>query len=417
MSKSVIIIGGGISGLFAACISSQKGFNTTLLSYGQGALSVAGGIIDLIGYDKEGKLIKDPLSYINNLQDSHPYKKIGTNNIEKALKAFLELSKIAGYPYKGDPHHNELVPTGIGTFKPTCLTPPSINASVINQAERIVVVGFNGLKDYFADLICENLRENIANKACEIMSTDINLNIEQGKKCRDLNSLDIARKLDTHVGYLNFKEQLKRYISKKTVFILPPVLGSCPSTDLLDLLHIDMDAEFIEVSAIPPSVTGYRTDLMLKNMAQKLGVEIIEKAHVIGATIKDGHCIEVLTQGFDRIRNYKADNFILATGGVFGNGLISQMGRMYEPIFNIEIDVPQNQQEWSYQYLFTGKPQPFATYGITTDHKLRPTKNNKLLLDNVYVIGRALSGYDFCFEKSGNGVAICSAYHAASLLE
>ncbi len=273
------------------------------------------------------------------------------------------------------------------------------------------------MKDYFSDLICENLRQNITNKACEIISTDINLAFEQGKNCRDLSSLDIARKLDTHVGYLNFKEQLKPFVKQSTVFILPPVLGASPTTDLLDLLHIDLDAEFVEVSAIPPSITGYRTDLMLKNMAQKLGVEIIEKAHVIGANLKDGQCIEVLSQGFDKVRSYKADNFILATGGVFGNGLISQMGRMYEPIFNIEIKVPKNQQDWSYKYLFTGKPQPFATYGITTDQSLRPIKEGKLLLKNVYVIGRALSGYDFCYEKSGNGVAICSAYHAASCLE
>lgn len=417
MNKSVVIIGGGISGLFASCISASRGFETTVLSYGQGALSVAGGIIDFFGYDNEGKLIKDPLNHIKNLDERHPYAKIGVENVEKAFNAFLKLSKDANYPYKGDPHHNQMVPTGIGTFKPTCLTPPSINASVIHEADRIVVTGFNGLKDYFSDLICENLRQNLNDSSCEIICTDINLNFEQGQSCRDLSALDIARKLDTFVGYLNFKEQLKPYVRGKTVFVLPPVLSATPTTDLLDLLHIDINAEFLEVSAIPPSVTGYRTELMLHKIASQLGVEIIEKAHVIGANVKNGRCNEVLSQGFDKVRSYKADHFILATGGVFGNGLISQMGRMYEPIFNLEIEVPKNQQEWSHKYLFTGKPQPFATYGIETDNMLRPSKKGQLLLDNVHVVGRALSGYDFCFEKSGNGVAICSAYHAASLLE
>ncbi len=417
MSKSVVIIGGGISGLFAACICAKRGFKTTVLSYGQGALAAAGGIIDVFGYDEKGKLIHDPLEHINSLPSSHPYGKIGAENVEAALNTFLKLSAEAKYPYKGDVHKNQMVPTGIGTFKPTCLTPPTIDGDLINHADRIVVLGFKGLKDYFADLICENLRRNLPKSSCEILSTEILLNFESSSACRDISALDIARKLDTHVGYLNFREQIKSYVKGKTLFILPPVLSASPSTDLLDLLDIEINAKFIEVSAMPPSVTGYRTELMLKNIAEKLGVEIIEKAHVFASEVKDKHCSYVMTQGFDRIRKYSADHFILASGGVFGNGLVTQMGRMYEPIFNIEIDVPKNQQEWSHQYLFTGRPQPFATYGIETDNTLRPTNKGQLLLDNVYVVGRALAGYDFCFEKSGNGVAICSAYHAASLLE
>lgn len=417
MNKEVVIIGGGISGLFASCICAKRGFNTTVLSYGQGALAVAGGIIDVLGYDAHGKLVEDPLASIAKLPQTHPYSKIGTANIEAALKAFVALAKDAHYPYKGDAHHNQMVPTGIGSFKPTCLTPPSIAGDLIPQAERLVVLGFRGLKDYFADLVCENLRRNLPKNSCEILSAEITLNFDCEGDCRDLSALDIARKLDTHVGYLNFREQLKNYVKGKTVFILPPVLSATPTTDLLDLLDIEINAKFIEVSAIPPSVTGYRTELMLKNMATKFGVEIIEKAHVIGAFVHDGHCTSVMTQGCDRLRTYEADHFILASGGVFGNGLVTAMGRMYEPIFNIEIEVPKNQQQWSHQYLFTGKPQPFATYGIETDDKLRPLQHGQVLLDNVHVVGRALSGYDFCFEKSGNGVAICSAYHAASILE
>ena len=39
--------------------------------------------------------------------------------------------------------------------------------------------------------------------------------------------------------------------------------------------------------------------------------------------------------------------------------------------------------------------------------------DGKVVLENVRVCGRMLAGYDFCFEHSGNGVAISSAYKAA----
>ena len=97
MSKSVVIIGGGISGLFAACICAKRGFKTTVLSYGQGALAAAGGIIDVFGYDEKGKLIHDPLEHINSLPSSHPYGKIGAENVEAALNTFLKLSAEAKY--------------------------------------------------------------------------------------------------------------------------------------------------------------------------------------------------------------------------------------------------------------------------------------------------------------------------------
>ncbi len=49
-----------------------------------------------------------------------------------------------------------------------------------------------------------------------------------------------------------------------------------------------------------------------------------------------------------------------------------------------------------------------------TDEAMRPIDaEGHAVLENVRVCGRMLAGYDFCFEHSGNGVAISSAYKAA----
>ena len=51
-----------------------------------------------------------------------------------------------------------------------------------------------------------------------------------------------------------------------------------------------------------------------------------------------------------------------------------------------------------------------------TDENLLPVdKNGNRILDNVYIVGRNLAGFDFCFEHSGNGVALSSAYKVATI--
>lgn len=415
----VIVVGAGIAGLLASCFAAQKGHDVKVLSFGQGALTVAGGIIDVFGYDDQGNQIADPLAHIASLRKDHPYALIGASQVEAALEAFKALTASQGYPYLGDGHHNQTVPTAIGSFKPSCLIPPSIDGQAVFDRSKLVVVGFDILKDYYPKLILKNLQQYFGD-AKNITLKNVNLNWPTGRNYRDVSALDIARALEKDIERLNFVQQLKPLCDKDTALIIPPVLAELPelAADVQRKLEDGLNgAKLVEVSSIPPSVTGLRLDRLLKQAATKLGVDIIEKAQVIGANVKDGVCTSVLTGGFGRIREYKADAFIVATGGVFGNGLVSSMGRLYEPIFNLEIAVPEDQKDWSYQYLFCGKPQPFASYGVKVNQQLRPVDAaGTEVLHNVHFAGRTLAGYDFCFEKSGNGVCVASAYHAACQL-
>ncbi len=230
---------------------------------------------------------------------------------------------------------------------------------------------------------------------------------------RDTSALDIARFLETKSGYENFIGQLKPHIKKNTVVILPPVLGTEPNYEMLNKLHADLECEFVEVASLPPAVTGIRLEKMLMNYAKKHGVEFIMKAHVVGAEVTDGECKSVMTKNLSGKKKFYANNFILATGGIYGGGLIAEMGKMIEPIFNVDISVPKDQLDWSHEELFTVKEQPFSKFGLNTDSDLNIlTIENKKVANNVKVIGKSLAGYDFCCEKSGNGVALITAYKA-----
>lgn len=414
----VIVVGAGISGLCSACFAAKQGHDVTVLTYGQGALTVAGGIIDLYGYDALGNIVLNPAEAIANLPENHPYALVGKDGFLQAIKDFKELTASANYTYIGDGTYNHHVTTAIGSFKPSGLIPLSMDANVIFERPKIVVVGFDLLKDYYPKLIAKNFKKNFGEQK-EVSIRTISLNWPTGREYRDVSAIDIARELETPLGRLNVIEQLKGYCGPDCSVIIPPVLGEKPelSEGILHELEQKLNTRVIEVSALPPSVTGLRLDRLLRQVATSMGIEIIEKAQVIGANIQEGQCLSVMTGGYGRVREYKADQFIIATGGVFGNGLITQMGRMYEPITGIEIEVPENQQEWSYQYLFCGKPQPFASYGVSVDRTMRAIdKSGQVLFNNIFFAGRSLAGYDFCFEKSGNGVALVSAWQAAKQL-
>lgn len=417
MEKSdVVVIGGGIAGLLCSIWAARRGRSVRLLTYGQGALTVAGGIIDLYGYAADGSEVDEPLKAIAALPEPHPYALVGVETVKAAMEAFLSLTAEAGYPYTGSPEHNLRVPTAIGSFKNSCLAPRCLDGAAFAEASHIIVVGFNLLKDYFPELIANGYRSYFAGEKA-VGERRVKLAFAQGQGWRDVSALDVARELDKPEQVLNVAAQLKSSIKPGTLLVFPPVLGEKADYAVWQQLEQELGCRIVETSSMPPSVTGLRLDALLHACARACGVDVIEKAHVISAEVENGRCRSVCTQNYGRKLHYAAKQFVLATGGVFGGGLKAEPGRMYEPIFNLEIDVPADQSGWSYPQLFSGRAQPFAAYGIRVNRSLNPTApDGSPVLENVRVIGRQLAGYDFCFEKSGNGVAVATAYAAAAML-
>ena len=60
--NDVIVIGGGIAGLFAAITAARRGRQVLLMTKGVGALAIAGGTIDVYGYDANGAAVRSPAS-------------------------------------------------------------------------------------------------------------------------------------------------------------------------------------------------------------------------------------------------------------------------------------------------------------------------------------------------------------------
>ncbi|MEG6584910.1 anaerobic glycerol-3-phosphate dehydrogenase subunit GlpB [Dendrosporobacter sp. 1207_IL3150] len=414
MKSDLLIIGGGLAGLFSAAVAAKSGRKVHLLTYGAGTLTIGGGIIDVLGYDNDAKPLKTPEEGLEKLSANHPYQKIGKHTLEKALEFFKEISIEEGYEYIGELGKMQWLPTAAGTLKPTCLVPKTMDARVLWHTNNIYVVGFDYLKDFYPQLVAKNLQK-VYGPYTTITAEMCSLNFAEG---RDVSSLDVARWLDTKDGREIFIKQLKNKIKPKGVVIVPPILGTLPNYEVLDSLERQLDCRLVEAAAMPPAVTGLRLRMMLLSYIKKLGVTVIEKALVTTAITENGHCTAVVTDNFDRQRAYQAHSYILANGGLYGGGLKAEPGKFIEPIFNLPINTPATIEEWSNVNLFSDKKQLFAEIGVEVDELMRPVSaDGATLLSNVHVAGRNLSGYDFCYEKSGNGVALASAYKAAISLQ
>ena len=407
--NDVIVIGGGLSGIFAAITAAKRGRQVLLVTKGVGAIAIGGGTIDMLGYDAAGVPVRSPWEAMEQLESTHPYTLLGRQTVDQAAQAFLSLCAEEGYPYLGSLQENQWIPTALGRVKPSCLVPLTMNAAHLKAAEEIAVVEVAGLKDYSGRIIADGLAQCPGYRK-KYSAVTLKTGIEDG---RDLTALDVARWLDTEKGQDFCFEQLARSVSPHSAILLPPVLGTRPDYTLFHKIEQATQCRVLETVGLPPAVTGYRLRKLLVKCMTKLKVRMIEQSNVLRATITNGRCSEIVTGNLDRERSYRAQSFILASGGLFGGGLQARPGQVIENIFNLPVQVPPETDQWSNEQLFFTSGQPFAKFGVKVDAKLRPVDDaGNVLLENVFVAGKTLAGYDYCFEKSGNGVALATAYRA-----
>lgn len=413
MQSDVIVIGGGLSGMIAAARCIDKGKSVTLLTLGAGTLTIGGGIIDVLGYSPDGKAVDSPKIGLEKINENHPYSKIGVANIIKSIDYFKKLCADGGYEYLGNINELRWLPTSAGTMKPSCLIPKTMDSDFIFNNDTILVLGFRQLKDFYPKLLVSNL-ENLPDLSEKKFITH-NIDPDIADE-RDVINLDIARWLDTEKGIISFINQLKNIVKPGFTVLLPPILGTNPNYRVLERLKSDLQCNFVEVASLPPCITGFRLHTLLIKYLKDKGVRILEQSYVTKSVIKGNKCKSVIVGGFGREKEFSADSFILANGGLYGGGLYAEPGKVIEPIFNLPVNAPSDHELWTNNLLFSNEAQPFAKLGLDVNSQLKPIDvKGDVILDNIYIVGRNLSGSDFSFEKSGNGVAIASGFTAAEM--
>ena len=326
----VAIIGGGFAGLMSAIVCAKNGKKASVFFYGSGSFPLNSGLIDLLGYDEARTWVKDPLKAIGQLPAEHPYHRIGKESIEKAADFFLKLMEEEGFPYCGSPHEQQSAVTPVGTLKPSCLVPASMRAPDFTGKD-VIVVGLKGLKDCCPEMIAANLADTLK-EASSIRTFEV---MPQAVAERDLSILDAARWFEG-TGATAVLRQLAAEDGTNRVFLFPQILG-VRGERVFKKMQAAMQGQILETTAMPPSANGMRLRDVLMKAARRLGVEFFENARVTGFSADSKRCRSIRVTGVHE-KDYRAEKFVLATGGFYSAGLISESpGDAYEPIFDLPV--------------------------------------------------------------------------------
>lgn len=425
MSKSdIIIVGAGMAGLTAALVAAQAGKSVTIIAAGAGALSIGSGCIDLLGYLDGTAVQGDPLEAIASLPAEHPYQRIGISAVREALAFFSQLCAERQWNLLPTTQGNHWLPTIMGTLKPSYLCPQSADATALGQARSITVLGIEGIKDCQPMLIAQQLQKypHLQGKHFN----HLHLPSPFGQTHRSINALDLARHIDTEAGLTWLLNSLKALSLNADALLIPPICGTHAHAHVYTQIQQTMKCAVVEMLSIPPGVGGLRLREIFLQALRAYPVNMVENSRVCSARIEGEHCVALMAHSSSGIKEYCAKAFIIATGGFLGEGLVASPGKAREVIFDLPIAAPTDVADWSAPDIF-GQHR-FTRMGVTVDARLKPVSPNVhdtplpapsspdakcALLDNVHFAGRILAGYDFASEKSGNGVALATGYHAA----
>ena len=416
MGYDVIILGVGLAGLMAADAAQSQGAKVLVLAKGLGTLPLTTGCIDGLGYyplDSPTPL-SSPLAALSQLMEGnpdHPYAKVGRSELLSAFDHFQELSRRAGIHYSGQLTSNYLLPTPLGTFHPTCLVPETMKKGDLSLSAPVLLLGFEGLKDFSPFLAAENF--NLCQTQGKIAPTfraAILKGLDLGGKT--INGLTLAEAFDQKDFRGRLIELAKPLLKPGERLGLPAVLGLQNSEEVQRDLEENLKTDVFEVPLPPPSVSGIRLFNRLKAHLQTKGVRIFIGLTVLQPVIEARRIVGFALGDSMRSPVYRAKSFVLATGKFVGGGLDSDRKRIYETLLDLPVQAPTDRRNWFRHSLISAEGQPFNLFGVEVDKNLQPIDQGKIVYENLFAAGGIIAHADSMSEKSGGGIAIATGYSA-----
>ena len=415
-----VVIGAGLAGMTAACRLLQAGQKVLVVAKGLGALLLSAAAIDLLGFHPPESLepVSNPLERLDDFlaqRPDHPYQVLGKDRVAAGIEGFLKLTRSAGLDYRGTAGRNWLLPGTAGAVHPTCLAPASLAGGELSEGGRLLVVGFKELRDFYPALICQNLNEQnlgLAAKPCLIEAPPP----ATGKD--NLTPLELARIFEQADFRRKLAQAIKGESKDSDRVAFPAVLGLNQHGEVMADLEKQVGRPVFEISTLPPSVPGRRLFEAFKHLLLKSGGRLIIGSEVVDGTIKAGRVDQVRFASVNRLETVRAENYVLATGGIFGSGILTDAtGRVWEPIFDLPVMAETDRHKWFAPKFITPGGQPVGCAGIRTNRRLNPVNEaGAVLAENLYVAGASISGSNWVSGRTGNGVAVTTALAIAGQL-
>jgi glycerol-3-phosphate dehydrogenase subunit B len=412
-----IIIGAGLAGLVAACHLARANRKVLVLATGTGALVLASGGIDVLGYQPAEAMtpVKNPLSQWDDFlaeRPGHPYRFVSKAALGESLTAFQELVNDETLSYNGSPERNWLLPTAAGAVHPTCLAPTALAKGELSQGGRLLIVGFRQLRDFYPALISQNLNEQ--NLGVEVAALTIDTPPIPQSQDMNTNPTELACAFQLPDFRREIINRVKGKVKGYDRIGFPAVLGIGEHAEVMVEMERGLDKPVFEIPTLPPSIPGRRLYDRLRHILAEAGGGLIIGAPVLDGTIEGGRVTQIRFESASRPKVVKAGHYILATGGIYGGGILTEaeggIGKVWEPIFGLPVVVDTNRHNWFAPHFLEPKGQPFADYGVQINERFNPvTGVHGPVADNLYIAGSTIAGSDWTRGRTGEGVAVVTA--------
>lgn len=437
MKFDVVIIGGGLSSLVCGIKLQKAGKKCLMVSAGQNALHFSSGAFGLLGKLPDGTDVVEPLSAVEALPSEHPYSKIGKRRLSEyvaSVPGFFSECGVALHPVPStgsgirpdtasvsavtepvevveatETIHNGYRITALGTLKPAWLAMDDVTLLASKDekiGEKALIVNFSGFLDFNTRFIAEGLEKR--GTECRIESVKLDEVEHLRKNPAEMRSVNIARVMNHENSWKQFAHKVRELLDGEDVVILPEVFGF-ENPVIMQWLKEMVPAKIVFIGTTPPSVPGIRTQRLLKKAFEAAGGTFLMGDEALDAVFDAERVASIRTANLGGLR-IEADTFVLASGNLFGKGLVASPDAVKEPVFGLDVDYPAERKDWYDEKFFAR--QNYTGFGVKTNGDFKPLRDGNVV-PNLYVVGSEVGGCNPLAEGSGAGVAIMTAFSAA----
>lgn len=437
MKFDIVLIGGGLSSLVCGIKLQKAGKKCLMVSAGQNALHFSSGAFSLLGKLPDGTDVVEPLSAVEALPSEHPYSKIGKRRLSEyvaSVPGFFSECGVALHPVPSTGSgirpdtasvsavtepvevveatgtiHNGYRITALGTLKPAWLAMDDVTLLASKDekiGEKALIVNFSGFLDFNTRFIAEGLEKR--GTACRIESVKLDEVEHLRKNPAEMRSVNIARVMNHENSWKQFAHKVRELLDGEDVVILPEVFGF-ENPVIMQWLKEMVPAKIVFIGTTPPSVPGIRTQRLLKKAFEAAGGTFLMGDEALDAVFDAERVASIRTANLGELR-IEADTFVLASGNLFGKGLVASPDAVKEPVFGLDVDYPAERKDWYDEKFFAR--QNYTGFGVKTNGDFQPLRDGNVV-PNLYVVGSEVGGCNPLAEGSGAGVAIMTAFSAA----
>ena len=408
MTFDVVVIGAGLAGLTSALCVALAGRRVLVVARGAGSLHLGGATIDVLGYAPER--VDSPAttlaSFVTTNPD-HPYARIGIESLSASLEWLTSQGELGRFT--GNLERNLLLPTAVGSVKPSAVVPEAMAAGDLRAEPRLVVAGFRQLKDFYPAYVAANL--SAAGFEARGVTLDVALPAPLDREA-DVGALGFARSFEDREFLKAVMVALESHVGTADAVGLPAVLGRNPTTTVQRELADGLGCDVFEIPTLPPSVPGIRLYEALSTAVRSAGGRIIVGPKVMGSQASRTRLEAVEADVGARVATYRAGAFVLATGGVSAGGIaMDSRWRISETVLDLPLaNVPSHGSARFEPEYFAR--QPVAKVGVDIDQDCRPINNGEPVYANLFAAGATIGGAEPWREKSGNGLSLATGWRA-----